>query len=164
LSSEVPTKIIKDKTCNILISGDGFQLTKTHTNLLNFCFSLVNDAHQYYKGHESFFTLGIFRIQKEDYENISKCLNELLLSLGQIKTITINDEEYKINFMAGGDLKWISLVFGINAANSKFPCPFCKWKNEEINLSGCGKRKKKTEKIIEIVKETNDDIFDQINI
>ncbi len=81
--------------------------------------------------------------------------------MGQIKTITINDEEYKINFMAGGDLKWISLVFGINAANSKFPCPFCKWKNEEINLSGCGKRKKKTEKIIEIVKETIDDIFDQ---
>ena len=45
--------------------------------------------------------------------------------------------------MAGGDLKWISLVFGINDANSKFPRPFCKCKNEEINLSGCGKRKKK---------------------
>ena len=67
-------KLIKyirfDKTFNILISGDEFQLTKTHTNLLNFCFSLVNDAHQYYKGKRKKKTEKIIEIVKETIDDI----------------------------------------------------------------------------------------------
>lgn len=159
IRKEVPTKSVKDKIFNILISGDGFQLTRTHKNLLNFCFSLVNDGHYYYKGHESFFTLGIFRIQKEDFENISKCLNELIISMKKIKTIIIENEEYKINFMAGGDLKWLALVFGINSANSNYPCPFCKWKNEEIKLLTYDERKNMSK---EVVKKTERKIIDKL--
>ena len=82
--------------------------------------------------------------------------------MGQIKTITINDEEYKINFMAGGDLKWISLVFGINAANSKFPCPFCKWKNEEIKLLTYDERQNKPKnEVLEIEKKIINKLFDK---
>ena len=82
--------------------------------------------------------------------------------MGQINTITINDEEYKINFMAGGDLKWISLVFEINAANSKFPCPFCKWKNEEIKLLTYDEKQNKPKnEVLEIEKKIINKLFDK---
>ena len=32
----------------------------------------------------------------------------------------------------GGDLKWIATIYGINYANSNYPCPWCHWKNEVI--------------------------------
>lgn len=48
--------------------------------------------------------------------------------LEKIKEIVINNTTYHISFLAGGDLKWLSEVFGINAGNSHYPCPWCKWK------------------------------------
>lgn len=32
----------------------------------------------------------------------------------------------------GGDLKWLATVYGLNAANSNYPCPWCFWKNEQM--------------------------------
>lgn len=49
------TNQVKDKTFNILLSGDGISLTKTHINILNFTFSLLNDGDLSLKG---FYTLG----------------------------------------------------------------------------------------------------------
>ncbi len=60
-------------------------------------------------------------------------LSELIQKLELIKEIEIETNIYKINFFLGGDLKWLSNVLGINAANSKYPCPWCKW--EVPNLS-----------------------------
>ena len=37
-----------------------------------------------------------------------------------------------LNFFFGGDLKWISEVYGINAANSLYPCPWCTWKANKM--------------------------------
>ena len=44
-----------EKIFNILLHGDGFSLTRTHTNLLNFCFSLIDDVEKSCKG---VYTLG----------------------------------------------------------------------------------------------------------
>ena len=35
----------------------------------------------------------------------------------------------------GGDLKWIASVYGLKSANSNYPCPWCLWKNEPIDIS-----------------------------
>ena len=51
-----------------------------------------------------------------------------MLKLEEIKEIVLNNTTYRITFLAGGDLKWLSEVFGINAANSLYPCPWCTWK------------------------------------
>ena len=46
---------LKDKNFNILLSGDGLTLTKTHTNAFNFTFSLLNDGDM---SHNGFYILG----------------------------------------------------------------------------------------------------------
>ena len=73
------------------------------------------------------FYLGIFSIEKEDYENIKTCLKELILKLEQIKHLAIKNVTYNVTFHLGGDLKWLATVLGIGAANSNFPCPWCTW-------------------------------------
>ena len=76
--------------------------------------------------------LGIFKINKESHENIKKCLKSLTDKLKVIEEIEINNQIYQIEFFAGGDLKWLSNCFGINAANSKYPCPFCKFEMQDV--------------------------------
>ena len=39
--------------------------------------------------------------------------------------IYIDDKKYQIDFHCGGDLKFLALLYGINAANSLFPCLWC---------------------------------------
>jgi hypothetical protein len=48
-------KNIVNNTFNILICGDSFQLTKTHTNVLNITFCLLNDGDL---SHNGFYILG----------------------------------------------------------------------------------------------------------
>jgi hypothetical protein len=50
-------KNINNNTFNILLCGDGFQLTKTNISIFNFAFCLLNDGDQ---SHNGFYSLGIF--------------------------------------------------------------------------------------------------------
>ena len=38
------SEAVKDMTFKLLLCGDGVQITKTHINLLNFTFALLNDG------------------------------------------------------------------------------------------------------------------------
>jgi hypothetical protein len=54
------------------------------------------------------------------------CLKELIEQLKSISEIEIKLKFfYKINFLMGGDLKWLANIYGINAANSNYPCIWC---------------------------------------
>ena len=68
----------------------------------------------------------MFQIEKECYELVEKSLKELLiLIIKGLKTLLIDQKSYKINWYLSGDLKFLALVLGINAANSYYPCIFC---------------------------------------
>ena len=67
----------------------------------------------------------MFEIESENYDNVKSALKDLLQELKTINEITINGKTYKIKFVFGGDLKFISIVFGLQAANSNHPCPWC---------------------------------------
>lgn len=43
------------------------------------------------------FSLGIFKIEKENHENIKLCLTELIQKLQMIDQIIINQTNYNIN-------------------------------------------------------------------
>ena len=104
------------------------------------------------------------KIKSENYENIKACLKEIIEIIENFKTITIDGKEFKIDSYAGGDLKWLAIVFGINAANSKCSCPLCKWNSKlalafdavwpldrsQEEAAECIKKKKKKDKDIKI--------------
>ena len=74
-------------------------------------------------------------MQKENYKCLKTALNKIIKNLESINTITIDSQQFKINWMQGGDLKWLAHMNGINAANSHKPCIWCTWNNQErLNL------------------------------
>lgn len=74
---------------------------------------------------DSNFLLGCFNVIKEDYDEIRDSLRELSQFLENLKEIKYQDKTYTLEYFLGGDLKFLSLVLGINAANSIYPCPWC---------------------------------------
>ena len=64
-------------------------------------------------------------------------------NLSSITEITIGEKTFTIVFHLGGDLKFLALVLGINAANSNFPCPICTTDKKEFkNFDACTNNKR----------------------
>jgi len=59
------------------------------------------------------FSLGIFLIKSESYDEIKESLAEILDILSELKKINIDANEYDIEFWLGGDLKFLALVLGL---------------------------------------------------
>ncbi len=70
---------------------------------------------------------------------IKICLKELIEQIEIITEITVEKKNHRINFKMGGDLKWLATVYGLNAANSNYPCPWCFWKNEPLTNNDLSK-------------------------
>lgn len=48
------------------------------------------------------------------------------------KTIKIESKSYDIEYFLGGDLKFLALVLGVNAATADYPCPWCESEKEKF--------------------------------
>lgn len=48
-----------------------------------------------------------------------------MLLLEQLNEISMEDKTYKIEYFLGGDLKFLALALGLQAAQSYHPCPWC---------------------------------------
>ena len=44
-----------------------------------------------------------------------------------LEVITIQENVYSIQFFLGGDLKFLAMVCGIDAANAEYACVWCKY-------------------------------------
>ena len=64
----------------------------------------------------------------ENYDNINlvAALKDISNEGKQLKSITINDKSYEIETYLGGDLKFLAMVCGIDAANCEHACVWCK--------------------------------------
>ena len=114
----------------IKLSGDGTNVKQMH--LLNFTFALPDFNHgQAAKGN---FSLGVYEIIKEDYNELKSCFAELIPILRNIKTFEIDDKIFKIEFYLAGDLKFLANVLGINSANSDFGCVWCTAHKSNFNM------------------------------
>jgi len=102
---------------NIKLSIDSTTISSKHLILLNVSFNLMDDD-EFCKSVNGTFILGSFEINKEDYDNVKKSLNELLHPLENVKSIKIKGEIYQISFYLGCDYKMIRILFGQQAPNA----------------------------------------------
>ena len=116
-------KIKGNETIRVKLAGDGVNIGIR--KMLNFTLSIINDEEncKSAKGH---FSLGMFEIQNEDYDQIIECLRGLIADTKVIKKIVIPDStSFDVQFYLGGDLKFLAIVCGINSANANHPCIWC---------------------------------------
>ena len=129
---------IKNKIKRVKLFGDG-TITGPLTHL-NFGFALP-DLGDISKTAAGNFQLGIFEIKNESYPILKECLAEVANNLNKFakekNKIIIDNEEYTIKFIMGGDLKWLHAIMGLNACNSSHPCLWCKFHKDNFSkLSG----------------------------
>lgn len=158
IENMIKTKIIEEsnQVIKIKLCGDGTNCGK-FKKILNFNFSVLNESIcKSAKGH---YTIGVFEITNENYKELSICLKEIVSELREIKELEINGKIYKIAIYVGGDLKFLANIYGINAANSLYPCLWCKCcKNEfdnldkEWSISDPAKGARKLEEAAEVLK------------
>ena len=121
-------KTIENDTFHLRFAGDGAMITKTRLTLMNFTFTVLNEKKY---SADANYLLGVFKIESENYENIKNAIDPIIEQLEKINTITIDNKEFKIVKYASGDLKFLALTFGINAANSTYPCNWCLWNSKD---------------------------------
>ena len=128
--------VIIDNTIQVKLCGDSTCIGK-QIKTLNFCFTLP-DAGLSAQTAFGNYTLGIFKIKKEDHETLRDCLSELnqkLTEFARNNEITVNERVYKIKFLLSGDLKFLHECMGLNACNAKHCCLICKSVKEDFFLN-----------------------------
>ncbi len=115
---------IENNTLNIRLAGDGTIVARPK-QLFNFTFGFVDSSGINPNSEAGNFLLGLFEIESENYKELKECLSELVVEISHLKEIEVENKKIKLNFFLAGDMKFLLLALGLNAANSRFPCAFC---------------------------------------
>ena len=112
----------------IKFSGDGTNICR-NIKLLNSTFTVINEG-QKAKTALGNYTIGIFDIDTENYEELLRLLKDLALQIDNLSnTLEIDGKAYTIKKKFGGDWMFLSAMLGINGPTSNYPCIYCKWFN-----------------------------------
>jgi hypothetical protein len=120
----------------VKIAGDSTNIYRGNKTLV-VSFSIINEFRC--NTASGTYIVGIFRVEKEDYDELQKCLKEIkqdFYSLDSIEIESKNDKKktiYKIEKFLGGDWKFLQTVLGITAANSNFFCLCCEAKRHHVD-------------------------------
>lgn len=107
----------------IKLTGDGTQIARGLT-IINVAFTVLeedNEATSVTGNH----SVAIFKMA-ENYENLAAALEDICSEGKQLNSITIDDKSYDIETYLGGDLKFLAMVCGIDAANCEHACVWYK--------------------------------------
>ena len=107
----------------IKLTGDGTNIAKS-IHVVNFAFTLLNEesiASSPFGNHSLAILQG-----PEDYNALATSLSDIVKEASELQSIEIDGKEHNIEYFLGGDLKFLAIVCGIEAANAKYACIWCK--------------------------------------
>ena len=116
---------LKDHAIDIKLSGDGARMSRT-TNFMMFSFTLLQN-NESVMSSKSNRTVAIVN-GPEKYCTMKESLSTFFEEINALKekgTLLVDDKEIKLNFFLG-DLKFLLLIMGMNAACSNYACLWCK--------------------------------------
>ena len=62
----------------------------------------------------------------ENYEDLAAGLEDVCVEAKSLEVLTVKDKVYKVQFFLGGDMKFLAVVCGVEAATSEYDCVWCK--------------------------------------
>ncbi len=92
----------------------------------------------------------------EKYSELSQALEDICDEIKSLKFITVNGDQFSVEFYLGADLKFLALCMGIEAANAKYSCIWCTCPAEDrynINKIWSIKHKEHGARTIEDIKK-----------
>jgi len=167
-----PVKMIKERVARFvknLAHGEGIDMVKIklgcdgtnvsrNVKLVNFVFNVINEKVKA-ASVSGCYRIGIFRIDKEDYESTKNWLPELWKQIKELKKVFYDTIEQKIldqsefdclpedrssnrfkhleiNYSFCNDMKMNLIILGLKAANSAHPCMHCTVEKNNLNERG----------------------------
>jgi len=167
-----PVRMIKERIASYaknLCQGEGLDLIKIklgcdgtnvsrNVKLINFVFSVINEKVKA-ASVNGCYRIGIFRVEKEDYDSTKNWLPVLWDQIKGFKKVfydTIEQKAYdqseldnmcgerrenrfvelEIQYSFCSDMKMNLIVLGLKAANSKWPCMHCTVNKNNLNERG----------------------------
>ena len=67
----------------------------------------------------------------ENYESLLESVEDVVNEMKSLDSLKVGDYTYPIHFFLGGDMKFLALAIGIEAANSTYSCIWCKCPSTE---------------------------------
>ena len=110
-------------TIKIKLTGDGTRIARG-LNIVNIAFTIVEEKNKACSVFGNY-TVAIMKIS-ESYEQLASGLQDIIEEARDIQVLKINEQIFKIIFFLGGDWKFLATSCGLDAANSEFPCIWCK--------------------------------------
>ncbi|PKY27400.1 hypothetical protein RhiirB3_529185 [Rhizophagus irregularis] len=113
------------------ISGDGRNFGKKVKHVM-ITFSILNDKNKLHQPENHYTTTLYPGIGK--YEILNIVLKHLIVELRKLKEEELEDKhgvKWKINLYFSSDWKFLMICLGMNAANSKYFCPWCEVSKEQ---------------------------------
>ena len=117
-----------DDVIQVKLTGDGTNIGRS-VHVVNIAFTLLNDQSSVSSPHGNH-SLAIFKIA-EDYNSLKLALDDILKEASELKTVQFNGNTHTIEYFLGGDMKFLALVCGIEAANARYSCVWCKCPSSE---------------------------------
>lgn len=106
-------------TIRIKLTGDGTKIGRAY-NVVNIAFTMIDEG----KKAQSVFgnySVAILKIG-ESYDDLAAGLQDICNEAKELEVVTVQDKVYAIKYFLGGDLKFLAMVCGIEAANATHAC------------------------------------------
>jgi hypothetical protein len=112
-----------EEVIEVKLTGDGTYIAK-HVHVVNFAFTLLNEGSLASSpvGNHS---LAILQVP-EDYDSLCATLSDIVKEARDLQSIEVGGHQHRIQYFLGGDMKFLAIVCGIESANAKFSCVWCK--------------------------------------
>ncbi len=121
----------KDPIIHVKLSADGTNIGRS-LKLLNFTFTILNEGDKARKAQGNY-TIGIYEIENENHESLKESFAEIIKEMEDLNELEVKTRKVKIVFYYGADWKNLALILGLQGANSKFPCVWCKCLKEDFH-------------------------------
>lgn len=112
-----------ESTVKVKITGDGTQVSRS-MHVLVLAFTIL-DGDENPNSPSGNHIISMLNAQ-EKYEYLSQALMDIANEIQSVQTITVDGHEFNIEFYLGGDMKYLAICLGIQAANAKYSCIWCK--------------------------------------
>ncbi|KAH9384437.1 hypothetical protein HPB48_026444 [Haemaphysalis longicornis] len=133
---KIGTRDLATEKLVVKIEGDGCVVSRS-TSWTTLSFVLI-DKERSLQSHRLHRLLAVVE-GSEKYFNIKESFRDLLDDINAVAergSISVDNHDIKVSICLGSDLKFLLVVLGLQAASSRYPCPFCRADPKERSAAG----------------------------
>jgi len=108
----------------VKLTGDGTQIGRGIT-VVSIAFTVLEEGNRACSSSGNH-SLAILKVHESDYTKLCDAMQDIVIEASNLKSVIINDKEYKIEYFLGWDMKFLAIVSGIESATATYSCIWCK--------------------------------------